>query len=129
MSKCFWMSRNMYWVTGMLASIRSVSLLKYGCPYVYSVKCMVAEDVCKMLHNMNLLGQQSRQHNWYTEHCTVSDFYQFLHAKLFKINKKLKVNFQSVFYGWYIVVRSDGKQNNWIVCCLHCHNFMVFGFE
>lgn len=43
----------------MLASIRSVSLLKCGCPYVYSVKYMVAEDVCKMLHNMNYLGNKA----------------------------------------------------------------------
>lgn len=118
------MSRKVCWVTGMLASIRSVSLLKCGCPYVYSVKYMVAEDVCKMLHNMNLLGQQSKQPNWYSVR-----FLSIPACQTLQINKKLKVNFKSVFYGWYIVVRSDCKQNNWIACCLHCHNFMVFGFE
>lgn len=51
-----------YWYVGQHKK-RILSLFKYGCPYVYSVKCMVAEDVCKMLHNMNLLGQQSKQPN------------------------------------------------------------------
>lgn len=50
------MLRNMYWVIGMLVSIRIVFLLKYGCFYVYFVKCMVVEDVCKMFYNMNLFG-------------------------------------------------------------------------
>lgn len=54
--KCFWMLRKVCWVIGMLVSIRSVFLLKCGCFYVYFVKYMVVEDVCKMFYNMNLFG-------------------------------------------------------------------------